>query len=152
MEALDHEEEAKRLLELHGHPDNAGAFPRCLDEIKGQLAVIQTRSQLLLTLATITLTITGFSGPAIAASGPLARWSMALGLIFVITSVIILIYGSLGIRWISQWIGTDPLETLKDMICYRERKTLHYRMEVTFLALGLISYVTAMIAFVGAQG
>lgn len=58
------EEEAGWLLKLHGGGD--AALPACLKTASDQFTVIQTRSQLLLTLSTLTFTITGFSGPKIA--------------------------------------------------------------------------------------
>ncbi len=108
--------------------------------------VLQSRSQLLLTLATIVLTITGFSGPRIAASGVFARSAMAVGLLLTLIAVLMLLL-NLRIRWLTQFQGTDPQQVLSDIIAYREGKRRAYLWIITMLMAGLASYVAAVIAF-----
>ncbi len=132
--------EARNMLQTHGsHSD-------CLKVISQQFVVLQTRSQLLLTLATIVLTITGFSGPRIAASGVFARSAMALGLLLTLIAVLMLLL-NLRIRWLTQFQGTDPQQVLTDIIAYREGKRRAYLWIITILMSGLASYVAAVIAF-----
>ena len=92
-----HNDEARHLLILGG--DLQGALNLLLQ----QFSVLQTRAQLLLTVATIALTITGFSGPRIAAAGAFQRYAMAGGLAFVLASMLFIIGGSLRIRWVTQF-------------------------------------------------
>src|SRR4051812_31485428 len=106
--ATDVRDEAARLLALHGGADRLAS---CLEVISRQFATIQSRTQLLLTLATITLTITGFSGPRIAESGEFARYSLVAGLGFVLLAVAVLL-STLRIRWLTQFHGTDATGTL----------------------------------------
>lgn len=133
--------EARRLLELH-HGDAA----RTYDVVRQQFLVLQQRSQLLLTLATITLTITGFSGPKMVQSGAFVRWAMAVGLALVLVSVLILL-GGLRVKWLSQFDAGGPEATLAEAIAYRDRKTVHFQAEIALLAAGIASYVTAVIAY-----
>ena len=134
------DDEARRRLALYD-----GDLARCLDVLTAQFGVLQTRSQLLLTLATITLTITGFSGPRIAASGPFARWALVVGLAVVLVSVILILFGSLRIRWITQLVGDES--ELAGAIAWRDRKTRFYRWQLTILVVGLAAYVAAVIAY-----
>ena len=75
--------EAERLLAVHG----SDGLAKVQGILSQQFQVLQSRSQLLLTLATITLTITGFSGPRIADSNPFGGPLMAIGLCFVLLAV-----------------------------------------------------------------
>ncbi|MDA3960023.1 MAG: hypothetical protein PF961_04465 [Planctomycetota bacterium] len=137
---MDAANEARHLMVLY-----EGDLSRCLDVLTRQFGVLQSRSQLLLTLATITLTITGFSGPRIAASGELARWSLVIGLAVVLISVILILLGTLRIRWMTQLV-TDP-GSLATAIAYRDRKTRMYLFQLSVLVVGLSAYVLAVLAY-----
>ncbi len=132
--------EARSMLQ------SCGGMGDCLKVISQQFVVLQSRSQLLLTLATIVLTITGFSGPRIAASGVFARSAMAVGLLLTLIAVLMLLL-NLRIRWLTQFQGTDPQQVLSDIIAYREGKRRAYLWIITMLMAGLASYVAAVIAF-----
>ncbi len=132
--------EARHMLQTHG------SLGDCLKVISQQFVVLQTRSQLLLTLATIVLTITGFSGPRIAASGTFARSAMAVGLVLTLIAVLTLLL-NLRIRWLTQFQGADAQAILSDIIAYREGKRRAYLAIITVLMAGLASYVAAVIAF-----
>lgn len=133
--------EAARLLALH-RGDAAQAFAA----VSQQFQVLQGRSQVLLTLATLTLTITGFSGPAMVKSGAFARGAMVAGLACVLAAVLVLLTG-LQIRWISQFDAGTPEATLAEALAWRDRKTARFRVELVLLGLGLASYVAAVIAY-----
>ena len=136
--------EADHLLSLYGGP---GGLDRCIEFLRHQFDVIQTRSQLLLTLSTLALTITGFSGPKIAETGMFARLSMAVGILFVLAAIALLLLGGLRIRWISQLMSDDARRTLERIIRYRNQKTRYYFWELTLLVIGLISYVASVVSF-----
>lgn len=107
---------------------------------------MQTRSHLLLTLATIILTITGFSGPKIASCGLFARSSMAIGIILVLIAVAILLT-TMRIRWLTQFIDEDPLAVLTAIITYRNQKTRAYMAYLVLITIGLTCYVAAVVAY-----
>lgn len=132
------------MLALYpGERSLAGA----LEFLRHHFDVIQARSQLLLTLSTIALTITGFSGPKIAQTNDFARYSMALGIVFVLCSMIILLLGGLRIRWTTQFLGGPPEETLIRIIRYRNLKTRLYFVELGLLVIGLSSYVASVVTY-----
>ncbi len=137
---LPPDDEAERLLRWHG-------MPGCMETINQQLQVLQTRSQLLLTLATLTLTITGFSGPKIAQTNALARGTMAGGLVLVLMATVLVLLGALRIHWITQVQAETDRETLTAILGYRNRKTALYRAQLVLLVLGLASYVTSVVTY-----
>jgi len=101
----------------------------------------------LVTVATLTLTITGFSGPRMAASGLLPRVTLLIGIVFVLGALLLILFGSLQVRWLSQVPHEDDEDALVQAILYRKLKTRIFKAELTLLAIGLILYVTGIIAF-----
>jgi hypothetical protein len=138
-----HREEARHLLAV-GSGLRGG-----LELLVTQFNVLQTRAQLLLTTATLALTITGFSGPKIAQAGALPRLSMTVGLVLMLASMV-LILGSLRIRWVTQFRappGGGDEELLAQIVCYRDRKTRMFVIELALLLAGLSSYVAAIVSY-----
>jgi hypothetical protein len=138
------EAEATRLFGMYGGTDR---LARSMEFLRHHFDVIQARSQLLLTLATIALTITGFSGPKIAETGPFARYAMTVGIAFVLAAIALLLLGGLRIQWTSQLMGEDPIQTLIRIIRYRDKKTRLYFWELTLLVIGLTSYVASVASY-----
>lgn len=136
------EEEASYLLDLYD-----GRLAPCVEFVRQHFNVIQARSQLLLTICTLALTITGFSGPRIAETNVFARYSMICGIVFVLLTMLFLIMGGLRIRWITQMVGETPLATLTGILVYRNRKTWLYLVEVFLLVIGLSTYVASVVTF-----
>ncbi len=134
-------EEARSLLVRFSN------LTACQQVIAHQFDVLQARTHMMLTLATLTLTITGFSGPKIAASNVVSQYTMILGLVFVLAAVVVTLGGTLRIRWLTQ-IGQGEAEAvLQDMIAYRNQKTRLFRIELTLLVLGLTFYVASVITY-----
>ena len=136
-------EEVDYMLRLYSGKDG---IAECLHIISNQFSVLQTRSQLLLTLATIVLTITGFSGPRIAASGLFARGAMSIGLVLTLIAVVTLL-ANLRIRWLTQFKEATDRDTLIAILRYREGKRKAYLSIITLLIAGLGCYVAAVVAF-----
>lgn len=109
--------------------------------------VLQNRAQMLLSLITITLTITGFSGPSIAASGLLARISIAFGLVLVLLSALILISGPLRLNWCTNWKSETIDLSLIHLIEQRNFRTRRYHLASVTLVIGLIGYVSSVVTF-----
>lgn len=138
---LSAEEEAAQLLEMRG------SLTACLDLLSQQFNIIQTRSQLLLTLSTLTLTITGFSGPQIARAGAFARLALCIGLALVLLSTLVILLGSLRVRWVTQVRADTPERTLVAMVEYRNWKTRLYALEMALIVIGLACYVASELAY-----
>jgi hypothetical protein len=137
------EDEVEALLRVHD-----GKSGEVLRTMTSQFAVLQHRSQLLLTLCTLTLTITGFSGPKIAASGEGARWAMIIGIALVLVGLVLLLLSSLVVRFASQFLALDESRAaFANLIRYRNRKTAWYRWQLGCVVLGLSGYVAAVMQF-----
>ena len=135
------DEEARSLVE------RLGTLTASQQLITHQFDVLQSRTHMMLTLATLTLTITGFSGPKIAASNAVSQYTMILGLVFVLAAVVVTLGGTLRIRWLTQIGQGDAVQVIRDMIVYRNQKTRLFRIELTLLVLGLTFYVASVITF-----
>ena len=139
---INPDEEAAYLLGLYD-----GKLSSCLEFLKQHFNVIQARSQLLLTICTLALTITGFSGPQIVQTNLFARYTMVLGIVFVLATMVTLLLGGLRIRWVTQMVADTPQETLSSIILYRNRKARLYFVELSLLVIGLTSYVASVVTF-----
>jgi hypothetical protein len=140
-EPLGPKEEAHALMALHG--DARGSH----GAITHQFDVIQTRTQSVIGLATLALTITGFSGPRIAANSALSRYTMILGLVWVLLAIIIALLGALRIRWLTQISAPTQEAYLVAMIAYRDQKTRRFQQSLSCLAVGLFFYVLSVVAY-----
>lgn len=137
------EAEATQLLATQGERGPKGA----IDVLMQQFQVLQTRAQIMLTITTLTLTITGFSGPKIAAAGLFARTSMVLGILMVLVSTLLILGGSLRIQWVTQFKAPDDHSLITGILRYRNRKTKLFFAEICFLVAGLSFYVASVIAY-----
>ena len=142
MKKLTPEEEVEFLKEIHGED-----YSRLFDAVKESFELLQTRSQMLLGLATICLTITGFSGPKMAQSNSFSRFFISFGLSFVLASIIAVVAGPLRLRWMTEWKAATLDETLAENIKRRRFKTRLYRMATALLMMGLTGYLLSLIFY-----
>src|SRR5207245_11813181 len=89
-------EEAQHLLQLYG-----GDAAKIMQTIESQLSILSARAQTLLSLAGITITVTGFSGANIAKSGALAAVLLVSGLLIVLVAASLSMSGILRVRWVT---------------------------------------------------
>ena len=141
MKKLKPEEEVEFLREIHG--DDYG---RLFGAVKESFALLQTRSQMLLGLATICLTITGFSGPRMAQSNAFSRFFIGFGLSFVLAAIIAVVAGPLRLQWMTAWKADTLSETLIENIRRRDSKTRLYRIATFLLLTGLTGYLLSLIS------
>ena len=137
------EAEARQLLTVQGERGLKGA----IEVLMQQFNVLQTRAQMMLTITTLTLTITGFSGPKIVASGLFARGAMVAGLLSTLASTMLILGGSLRIRWVTQFHGEEDLTLVTRVLRYRNRKTRLFFAEICLLVAGLAFYVASVVAY-----
>src|SRR5512135_56281 len=96
-------QEAEQILKL-----SRGDTQRAFDRVERQLSVLVLRTQVLLSLSGIVITVTGFSGRAIAETSNLARLSIATGILTVLAAAAVAIGGVLSLRWVTQALVDDP--------------------------------------------
>ncbi len=137
------ESEARQLLAQQGERGITGA----IDTLMQQFQVLQTRAQIMLTITTLALTITGFSGPKIAAAGLYARTSMVLGILLVLASTLLILGGSLRIQWVTQFKADDDQALVVSVLRYRNAKTKLFFAEICLLVAGLACYVSSVVAY-----
>jgi len=136
-------EEVAYLLEIHGESNHSKVF----DVVVKQFDVLQNRAQLLLGLITITLTITGFSGPKIAASSLFSKVCITYGLAFVLVSAVLILMGPLQLRWGTSRCADTLSESLAHLIERRNQRTSKYHWASALLVVGLSGYVGGVIGF-----
>jgi hypothetical protein len=135
-------EELAYLKELYG--DNRKEI---LQWVTNAYDVLQQRSSLLLSLVAVVLTITGFSGPTIAASGAFSRICIGYGLSFVLLSALMILAGPLQLRWASQWRSETIDDSLVNLIRRRNARTTKYHIAFALLCIGLTGYVGSVIGY-----
>jgi hypothetical protein len=122
-------EEAQQILTLV-RGDALAAY----DLVERQLSVLVLRAQVMLSLSGIVVTVTGFSGRAIAETSQLARASISAGILVVLAAAVTAIGGVLKLRWMTQELSDDVVAMLVRSIVARDRKA-------RFLALSLLLFV-----------
>ncbi len=132
-------EEAKRILALC-KDDHLRAF----EMVQGQLGVLVLRTQVMLSLSGIVITVTGFSGKNIAQTGALARTTIVLGLFIVLLAAATAVGGVLRLRWLTESIGEEPLETIRAGLAIRNKKSRFLETALVLFIVGFGLYCFAV--------
>ncbi len=129
-------EEADHLLAFYG--DDA---PRVMTRLEQQLTNLASRAQMLLQLAGLTITVTGFSGANIARSGWLAAVLVVSGLVTVLVAASLSMGGILRFEWTTQLAPCPPRDAILQVIALRNRKTKAFSRSLALLIVGLSLYI-----------
>jgi len=133
------DDEARRIFRL------AGEDPlRAYEIVERQLAVLVLRTQVLLSLSGIVITVTGFSGRTIAQSGDVARMFIASGIVMVLLAAGVAIRGVLRLRWLTQELTEDPIATLTRALALRDQKSRALAIALVLFVMGFSLYVVAI--------
>jgi hypothetical protein len=141
MRLLNREQEIARLGRLYEGPEK---WDKLMQHLYHQMGVLQNRAQVLLTLAAAVITLTSFSGRAIAETSPMARWTLITGLCIVFTAAALGLYVILPSLWITQQPGEDEHAWLSNSLAYRDQKTAAFKTSALLLLLGLFLYAVAI--------
>lgn len=131
-------EEAERILRLAGEP------LRAYEMVERQLSVLVLRTQVMLSLSGIVVTVTGFSGRAIAETSELARLSITAGIFLVLLAAAMAIGGVLRLKWLSQRLSDDPLTTLMNGLGIRDKKSKFLTASGVLFVSGFALYCVAI--------
>jgi hypothetical protein len=112
--------------------------------LENQFAVIYQRSQILLSLCGIVISVTGFSGKTIATTNMFSRMVLITGLAFVLIAGAITIWGIINIKWITQFHQEDLHSLIMNVLKNRNLKTFYFRLSILFLIVGLTLYVISI--------
>jgi hypothetical protein len=132
-------EEARRLLALVGG-DARGAFAL----VESQLAVLVQRTQVLLSLSGIVVTVTGFSGRQIAQTSELARILISTGIIVVLGAALTAILGVLRLRWLTQLLADEPLVMITAGLALRDAKSRWLVAAMALFGAGFACYCASI--------
>ena len=132
-------QEAEQILKL-----SRGDEQRAYDMVERQLSVLVLRTQVMLSLSGIVITVTGFSGRAIAETSNLARWSIASGIMIVLLSAAAAIWGVLRLSWLTQTIDEDALTMLTRCVEIRNAKSRFLRASLILFIAGFSLYCFAI--------
>ncbi|MBK6517707.1 MAG: hypothetical protein IPM79_09170 [Polyangiaceae bacterium] len=139
--ALEDEQanEAQLILDLC-----KGDALRAFEMVQGQLGVLVLRTQVMLSLSGIVITVTGFSGRAIAQTSALARGCIVSGLFIVLLAAAVAVAGVLRLRWLTQSLVADPLVTLRRGLEIRDRKSRFLSLALALFVAGFSLYCAAV--------
>jgi hypothetical protein len=132
-------EEARRLIAFTGSAREA------FQVLEKQMGVLVLRTQVMLSLSGIVITVTGFSGRAVAETSRLARISSALGLVVVLAAAVVALGGVLRLRWITQLLGDDdPDAMIVRAIEVRDQKARMLGASLKLFIVGFALYCFAV--------
>lgn len=132
-------EEIDRILKLTG-ADTERAFGL----VERQLSVLVLRTQVMLSLSGIVITVTGFSGKAIAQTNELARTLVSAGILIVLAAAATAIGGVLRLKWLTQELGEDLRQTLDRMLRVRDEKSKFLSAALVLFIVGFSCYCIAI--------
>ncbi len=112
--------------------------------LERQFGVLHNRAQVLLALAGVVITTTGFSGRLIAGTNRAAQVCIIIGVALALLSAAVVCWGVLHLRWLTLQPGDDLRSWLLTSLGYRDTKTSAYRLGVIILLVGLVFYVIAI--------
>ncbi len=127
--------EAKAILGLCGNNPMSA-----LEVAQKQLDVIYTRAQILMSLAGIVVTVTGFSGRLIAGTSTTAQAFLVAGLFVSLGSAIWVFLRVMPVRWVTVMLAENSEKALVHALVRRDRKTQAYRIGGLILFAGLVLY------------
>ena len=132
-------DEVKRILAL-----TKGDAVKAYELVQQQLNVLVLRTQVMLSLSGIVVTVTGFSGRTIAQTSFLARNLVASGIVIVLGAAGVAIGGVLRLRWLTQEMSDDTEATLMRMLDMRDQKARYLNTALLLFVVGFACYCVAI--------
>jgi len=112
-----------------------------------QFTVIHQRTQTIFALGGLAITVTGFSGQRIVASSLVSGLALVAGLVFILTALVVALFGVGRLSWASKSLGPDTDESFLEIIRIRDEKTRLFRTAMGILIIGLFWYVLSISVF-----
>jgi hypothetical protein len=137
---MEVQEEARRLHTLFsGRPTDLIGF------LSTQIHTVKTYAQVLVGLCGLTVTVTGFSGAHMIRAGSLSALLMVAGIALVLVGLIMCIRTITNLRWVSQELRDDLIETAQIVIERRNQQQRRLSVAAVFVSSGLAFYLAAVI-------
>lgn len=131
-------EEANKILSLTNND-----MLKAIELLENQLNTLHMRAQVLMSLAGIVITVTGFSGRLIASTSLASQILVISGLTMVLVSAVWVFTRVMGIRWVTAGLTKDQVDSLEKIIERRNKKTSAYSKGGIILCVGLFLYSIA---------
>ncbi len=132
-------DEVKRIMAL-----TRGDPVRAYELVQSQFSVLVLRTQVMLSLSGIVITVTGFSGRSIAQTSELARNLVAVGILVVLAAAAVAIGGVLRLKWLTQELTDDPEQTLIRMLDRRDEKSRYLNVALVLFVSGFACYCVSI--------
>jgi hypothetical protein len=134
------DDEARRLAQLFaGQPRDLVAL------LSGQLSVLKSQAQMLMGLAGLTITVTGFSGHNMVRGGWLPTGAMLGGIACILGAIIITLRAVSHLRWVTQDLDDDLTNTARVVIVRRDGQQHALTIAGALVALGMCGYLVAVV-------
>lgn len=137
---MEPREEARRLVHVF-----AGSPKELVSFLSGQLSVLKSQAQVLMGLCGLIITVTGFSGHNMVRGGSLSAGAMIAGIAAVLVAVGLTMRTLARVRWVSQSLSDDLVETAASVISRRNREQRALGVASAFVAVGLALYLLAVV-------
>lgn len=143
VEVIPTPEEAAEIEAVMKHfgQDGLAGVCRLINE---QLTTLHQRAQSLIGLASVVITVTGFSGRIIADTNLLAQSLIVLALIFVGLGAAFTLMRVMPIRWVTSYLHLPPREWLLVALRRRTRKSQALRVAGMLMVIGMLLYLAAI--------
>jgi hypothetical protein len=137
MDVLD---EARRLRALY-----SGRDADLVSLLSSQIGTVKTYAQVLVGLCGLVITVTGFSGAHMIRAGSLSAMLLAGGIAFVLVGLTLCIRTITQLRWVTQELRDDLLETATVVLQRRNRQQRMVSVAAVFVVSGLACYLGAVV-------
>jgi len=144
---MDVHDEARRVRALY-----AGRDADLVAHLSAQIATVKTYAQVLVGLCGLTITVTGFSGAHMIRAGSLSASLMVAGIALVLVGLVLCIRTITLLRWVSQELRDDLLETAVAVIERRNHQQRMISVAAVFVVSGLGCYLGAVVVAALANG
>jgi hypothetical protein len=133
-------EEARRLHAVFAdHPSDL------LAHLARQIARVKTYAQVLVGLCGLTLSVTGVAGARMIRAGSLAAMLMVCGIVLVLIGLVLCIRTITTMRWVTQDLRDDLVETARVVIERRDRQQRRLTTAARFVGGGIVLYLAAVV-------
>jgi hypothetical protein len=100
---------------------------------------------MLMGLAGLAITVTGFSGHNMVRGGWLSTTAMIGGVAFILAAIVITLRAVIHLRWVTQDLGDDLEATARAVIHRRDAQQRALTFAGTLVACGLGGYLVAVV-------
>lgn len=113
--------------------------------LSGQLGVLKTQAQMIMGIAGLIITVTGFSGHHMVRGGTLSTIAMVVGIVFTLAGVIQTVRTLGKIRWVSQDLGGPLSEVAARIIARRNQEQRALTFSGAMVSVGLCAYLISVV-------